>query len=228
MGWRRRNQPHGGGVCLCQQRPAKNQPAHMSCRRAGGALNWGFSTPMHAVWPSVSGRARSRLSCRGLPAALSANWQAPVSRRWPCAAPTTVSRAHCSPKQRAPCGPKRQSLRSIEPQSGAPCERTFAGYRRARRWGVHCRARSTIIGCLEETPTLLRVGGLSRNALETCLNRSLAELPENADRTARLAPGRMLRHYAPRAPLCIVAKPLKATICCWVSDRERQKTQRKI
>ena len=65
---------------------------------------------------------------------------------------------------------------------------------------------STIIGCLEENPTLLRVGGLSRDALETCLNRSLAELPENADRTARLAPGRMLRHYAPRAPLCINGK----------------------
>ena len=62
---------------------------------------------------------------------------------------------------------------------------------------------STIIGCLEENPTLLRVGGLSRDALEACLDRGLAELPENADRTARLAPGRMLRHYAPRAPLCI-------------------------
>jgi len=62
---------------------------------------------------------------------------------------------------------------------------------------------STIIGCLEEGPTLLRTGGLSHDVLEACLDRSLAELPENADRTARLAPGRMLRHYAPRAPLCI-------------------------
>ena len=62
---------------------------------------------------------------------------------------------------------------------------------------------STIIGCLEENPTLLRVGGLSRDALEACLDRGLAKLPEKADRTARLAPGRMLRHYAPRAPLCI-------------------------
>ena len=62
---------------------------------------------------------------------------------------------------------------------------------------------STIIGCLEENPTLLRVGGMARKALEACLDKGLADLPENADRTARLAPGRMLRHYAPRAPLCI-------------------------
>ena len=32
---------------------------------------------------------------------------------------------------------------------------------------------STIIGCLEENPTLLRVGGLSRDALEACLDRRL-------------------------------------------------------
>ena len=64
-------------------------------------------------------------------------------------------------------------------------------------------SESTIIGCLEEDPTLLRTGGLSRDVLEACLDKTLAELPENADRTARLAPGRMLRHYAPRAPLCI-------------------------
>lgn len=62
---------------------------------------------------------------------------------------------------------------------------------------------STIVGCHDEAPTLLRVGGLSRDVLEAYLDMPLPELAENADRDARLAPGRMLRHYAPRAPLCI-------------------------
>ena len=68
-------------------------------------LNWEFSTPMHAVWLSVSGLARSRLLCPGLPIAPSANWQAPVCRHWPCAAPTTVSRAHYLAKPPAPLWP---------------------------------------------------------------------------------------------------------------------------
>ena len=69
---------------------------------------------------------------------------------------------------------------------------------------------STIIGCLEEDPTLLRTGGLSRDVLEAYLDKTLAELPENADRTARLAPGRMLRHYARARRFALMARCRKA------------------
>ena len=60
---------------------------------------------------------------------------------------------------------------------------------------------STIIGCLDAAPTLLRSGGIEREKIETCLGMPLSDLPKDADSAARLAPGRMLQHYAPHAPL---------------------------
>lgn len=65
---------------------------------------------------------------------------------------------------------------------------------------------STIIGCLDETPLWLRAGGLARSDIEAVLGRPLADMPETDDRTAKLAPGRLARHYAPQARLRLNAE----------------------
>ncbi len=60
---------------------------------------------------------------------------------------------------------------------------------------------STIISCLEETPILLRKGSLSRDDIESVIKKPLPDLPEHSDKNARLAPGRLAKHYAPKAKL---------------------------
>ena len=57
--------------------------------------------------------------------------------------------------------------------------------------------------------------------------QKLAELPENADRTARPL-GRMLRHYAPCAPLCINGKTPEGDYLLLGFGPGAPKTQRKI
>ena len=57
---------------------------------------------------------------------------------------------------------------------------------------------STIVSCLEQ-PTLLRPGGVPREAIEAALGAALAEAPV-ADE-APLAPGMLTSHYAPKATL---------------------------
>jgi L-threonylcarbamoyladenylate synthase len=54
---------------------------------------------------------------------------------------------------------------------------------------------STILGCLDDTVTLLRPGGVPRAAIEAILGESLQEKAGDAE--APLAPGRLASHYAP-------------------------------
>jgi L-threonylcarbamoyladenylate synthase len=58
---------------------------------------------------------------------------------------------------------------------------------------------STIVSCLG-APTLLRPGGVSREAIERVLGRTLTEAAPPADE-APLAPGMLASHYAPTTPL---------------------------
>jgi L-threonylcarbamoyladenylate synthase len=58
---------------------------------------------------------------------------------------------------------------------------------------------STIVACLDE-PTLLRPGGVPREAIEQALGRPLAQPPRASD-TAPAAPGMLAAHYAPRTAL---------------------------
>lgn len=62
---------------------------------------------------------------------------------------------------------------------------------------------STIVACLG-VPTLLRPGGVPREAIEAVLGRPLAAAPEAAG-TAPLAPGLLASHYAPSARLRLQA-----------------------
>ena len=57
---------------------------------------------------------------------------------------------------------------------------------------------STIVGCLD-APTLLRPGGVPRDAIERTLGRKLTDAKGGDD--APLAPGMLASHYAPKARL---------------------------
>jgi len=46
---------------------------------------------------------------------------------------------------------------------------------------------------------LLRQGGIARGDIEAVLGEALRDLPPDAEATAKRAPGRLARHYAPRA-----------------------------
>ncbi|WP_043540226.1 L-threonylcarbamoyladenylate synthase [Salinarimonas rosea] len=66
---------------------------------------------------------------------------------------------------------------------------------------------STIVACVDETPRLLRPGGVPRSALEDVLGSPLAgSLPEGGVR----APGMLASHYAPRARVRLDAAEIRA------------------
>lgn len=65
---------------------------------------------------------------------------------------------------------------------------------------------SSIVGCLDETPLWLRAGGLGREDIEAVLGTRLADMPESDAETAKLAPGRLARHYAPQTVLRLNAE----------------------
>jgi L-threonylcarbamoyladenylate synthase len=56
---------------------------------------------------------------------------------------------------------------------------------------------STIVACLDDTPRLLRPGGVPRAAIEAVIGRALDA--EQDDGAKPLAPGMLASHYAPRA-----------------------------
>lgn len=62
---------------------------------------------------------------------------------------------------------------------------------------------STIVTCLEGTVSLLRPGGVPREAIEARLGRALADAAP--DETAPRAPGQLLSHYAPRSRVRLAA-----------------------
>ena len=66
---------------------------------------------------------------------------------------------------------------------------------------------STIVSFLEQ-PTLLRPGGLPRDAIERVLGHSLAEAAPSDD--APLAPGMLASHYAPKSPVRLNAVDVHA------------------
>ena len=59
---------------------------------------------------------------------------------------------------------------------------------------------STIVSCLD-APTLLRPGGVPREAIERALGHALLEAEQPIADEAPLAPGMLASHYAPRASL---------------------------
>ena len=62
---------------------------------------------------------------------------------------------------------------------------------------------STIISCLTPEPVLLRLGGVTKEDIETFLGRSVTA--SQRDETVPISPGQLASHYAPRASLRINA-----------------------
>ncbi|MBE8191827.1 MAG: threonylcarbamoyl-AMP synthase [Alphaproteobacteria bacterium] len=77
--------------------------------------------------------------------------------------------------------------------------------------GGYCEVgvESTIIGCLGDMAVYLRAGGISRGDIEACLGEPLTDVPTEKGDAARLAPGRLVRHYAPHVPLHINCTQVK-------------------
>ena len=69
---------------------------------------------------------------------------------------------------------------------------------------------STVLACLDGAVTLLRPGGLPRDAIERALGRPVAEATSAVDEgEAPLAPGMLSSHYAPRAMLRLDADDVR-------------------
>jgi L-threonylcarbamoyladenylate synthase len=70
---------------------------------------------------------------------------------------------------------------------------------------------STIVACLDDRVTLLRPGGIPREAIERALGRKVDETPiaVEGDGEAPLAPGMLASHYAPRAVLRLDADAVR-------------------
>jgi L-threonylcarbamoyladenylate synthase len=70
---------------------------------------------------------------------------------------------------------------------------------------------STILACLGGDVTLLRPGGLPRDAIERVLEAPVRETTIAADEgEAPLAPGMLASHYAPRATLRLDARDVRS------------------
>ncbi|HEY4863497.1 MAG TPA: L-threonylcarbamoyladenylate synthase, partial [Xanthobacteraceae bacterium] len=67
---------------------------------------------------------------------------------------------------------------------------------------------STIIDCTNDTPFLLRSGGVPRTEVERALGLKMADAP-NADALAPQSPGRLASHYATRARMRLNASDVR-------------------
>jgi L-threonylcarbamoyladenylate synthase len=76
---------------------------------------------------------------------------------------------------------------------------------------VEVGLESTIVGCFA-VPTLLRPGGLPREAIERVLGHALSGPPEPSagDTTTPLAPGMLVSHYAPRSKVRLEIERVEA------------------
>ena len=74
---------------------------------------------------------------------------------------------------------------------------------------VEVGVKSTIVGCFD-LPTLLRPGGVPRDAIERVLGRALAQAPDEPEAAdgQPLAPGMLASHYAPRTRVRLNAASL--------------------
>ncbi|MGO8740624.1 L-threonylcarbamoyladenylate synthase [Rhodoblastus sp.] len=68
---------------------------------------------------------------------------------------------------------------------------------------------STILSLLDDTPRLLRPGGVSRVEIERVLGETLAEAEAGPEVGPILAPGMLASHYAPRAAVRLDAQDLE-------------------
>ena len=69
---------------------------------------------------------------------------------------------------------------------------------------------STIIACLDDSPVMLRHGGITREMIADCLGYDISDSHQTADTTKPLAPGMLDSHYAPNAKVRLGAITVSA------------------
>jgi L-threonylcarbamoyladenylate synthase len=96
----------------------------------------------------------------------------------------------CAPSANRSGRPSPTTLRDALDETGSAAAAFIDG------GPCHVGLESTVVAVLDGPPRLLRPGGLAREAIEVVAG-PLAE----AEDDARRSPGRLLRHYAPEAPI---------------------------
>jgi L-threonylcarbamoyladenylate synthase len=96
----------------------------------------------------------------------------------------------CAPSANRSGRPSPTTLQDAKDETGAAAQAWLDG------GPCHVGLESTVVAVLDGAPRLLRPGGLTREAIEAVIG-PLAE----ADDDARRSPGRLVRHYAPEAPI---------------------------
>lgn len=77
---------------------------------------------------------------------------------------------------------------------------------------------STIVDCTRVPPVLLRPGGLTIEALREHVPALAIEHNRGRNEEAQVAPGQMLRHYAPRARLTLFVGPATPVVARLISE----------
>jgi len=98
--------------------------------------------------------------------------------------------AVCAPSANRSGRPSPTTLQDAMDETGSAAAAFLDG------GACHVGLESTVVAVLDGPPRLLRPGGLAREAIEAVVG-PLAE----AEDDARRSPGRLLRHYAPEAPI---------------------------
>jgi L-threonylcarbamoyladenylate synthase len=154
--------------------------------------------PLTLVLPKLDGCAVSELATAGLDSIAVRVPAHPVARdllktfRKPVVAPSANRSGHVSPT----------TAEHVRADLDGRIDLIFDGG--ATSVGIE----STILSCIE-IPTLLRPGGLPREAIERVLGQALLEPERPMSGEAPLAPGMLASHYAPKTPLRLNARDVK-------------------
>lgn len=101
----------------------------------------------------------------------------------------------------------------LSPTTSAHVQAHLGGKIAAVLEGGPCRVglESTVVAVLEEDPTILRFGGISRDVLDAHLGKPLktAVFSKNTPLEGPRSPGQLMRHYAPKIPLRLGATSME-------------------
>jgi len=171
----------------------------------------------YAVFSDLAARVADALWPGPLSIVLSRSEACPLSRLVSAGLETVAIRIPAAPQARrlfeiaglpvaAPSANKSNRLSPTEPQHVA---KEFGLEVALVLDGGPCTVglESTVLDLSTETPTLLRAGGTTQEALEAVIGRPLARA-ETDDRAPK-SPGMLSRHYAPRTPLRMNATQAK-------------------
>lgn len=149
--------------------------------------------PLSLVLPRTDGCALSKLVSAGLETVAIRIPASPQSRQLFAAADLPVA------------APSANKSNRLSPTDARHVAEAFGDEVALVLDGGPCTVglESTVLDLSTDTPTLLRAGGTTEEALEEVIGAPLAQ--GGIDETAPKSPGMLARHYAPRTPLRIDA-----------------------